>query len=230
MARRLFSRIAVLSVAGMIAARAANNGCPDRPVQSVSSPAMPADVCIPDGFTDVPVNYFDDFAWRAFLAMVWPAAPGRRGAADAHKPVGAAGPRVFETLKSMWEVFHQDGSAPVPDFQAYDNAANNACKVKPQFGDLVLASFSGIDDIGQAGAGELTGPLAAQNGRYVRYQTLYNQAAFDFIVRNRYYLRSNLPKVPSPRPTTPVMDSVFEPNCRPLLLATAGADRCRPLQ
>ena len=167
---------------------------------------MPADVCIPDGFIDVPVNYFDDFAWRAFLAMVWPAAPGRRGVADAKQPVGAGGTRVFETMKSMWEVFHEDGSAPAPDFQAYDNAAHNACKVKPEFGDLVLASFSGIDDLGQAGAGELGGPLAAQNGRDVRYQTLYNQTAFEYIVRNRYYLRSNLPKVPSPRPTRPVLE------------------------
>ncbi len=201
-----FCRIVVLSVAALAAAQGANNGCPDRPVRSISSSAMPADVCIPDGFTDVPVNYFDDYSWRAFLAMVWPAAPGRRGAANANKPVGAAGPRVFETLKSLWEVFHEDGSAPVSDFNAYDNAAHNACKVQPQFGDLVLASFSGIDDIGQAGAGELDGPLAAQNGRYVRYQTLYNRAAFDFIVRHRYYLRSNLPKVPSPRPNTPVME------------------------
>ena len=167
---------------------------------------MPADVCIPDGFTDVPVNYFDDYSWRAFLVMVWPAAPGRRGIADVNRPVGAAGPRTFETMKSLWEVFHEDGSAPVSDFEAYDNGTYNACKVQPQFGDLVLASFSGIDDIGQAGPGELAGPLAAQNGRYVRYQTLYNQAAFDFIVRNRYYLRSNLPKVPSPRPATPVME------------------------
>lgn len=167
---------------------------------------MPADVCIPDGFTDVPVNYFDDYSWRAFLAMVWPAAQGRRGVADRNKPAGAAGPRVFETLKALWEVFPEDGSAPVSDFQAYDIPAHNACKVNSQFGDLVLASFSGIDDIGQAGAGELTAPLAAQNGRYVRYQTLYNQAAFDFIVRNRYYLRSNLPNVPSPRPATPVLE------------------------
>jgi hypothetical protein len=167
---------------------------------------MPADVCIPDGFTDVPVNYFDDFSWRSFLAMVWPAAPGRRGIAEADKPVGSPGPRVFETMKSLWEVFHDDGSTPAPDFQAYDNPAYNACHTRAQFGDLVLASFSGIDDIGQAGAGELTGPLVAQNGRYVRYQTLYNQTAFDFIVRNRYYLRNNLPKVPSPRPATPVME------------------------
>lgn len=166
---------------------------------------MPADVCIPDGFIDVPVNYFDDYSWRAFLNMVWPAAPGRRGVADDRKSAGSAGPRVFETLKSLWEVFHEDGSPPAANFQTYDGESYNACKVQPKFGDLVLASFSGIDDIGQAGNGELTAPLAAQNGRYVRYQTLYNQTAFDFIVRNRYYLRSNLPKVPSPRPATPIM-------------------------
>jgi hypothetical protein len=167
---------------------------------------MPADVCIPDGFTDVPINYFDDYSWRAFLAMVWPAVPGRRGIADARNNPGASGPRVFETLKSLWEVFHPDGSAPARDFQAYDSARSNACGVKPQFGDVVLASFSGIDDIGQAAAGELSGPLAAQNGRYVRYQTLYNRIAFDFIVKNGYYLRSSLPSVPSPRPPTPVIE------------------------
>jgi len=204
-ARLRFLPLAAWMMAAAFPARAADNGCPDRPVQSIASPAMPADVCIPDGFTDVPVNYFDDYSWHAFLAMVWPAAPGHRGVAAASRPVGASGPRVFETLKSLWEVFHQDGSAPDPDFQAYDTADHNACKATPQFGDVVLASFSGIDDIGQAGAGELTAPLAAQNGRYVRYQTLYNQAAFEFIVRHQYYLRGNLPKVPSPRPPVPVI-------------------------
>ena len=44
----------------------------------------------------------------------------------------------------------------------------------------------------------------AQNGRYVRYQTLYNRVEFDEIVRNKFYLRSNLPVVPSPRPDEPV--------------------------
>src|ERR1035438_3106861 len=109
------TRIVVLAMTGVVTATAANNGCPDRPVRAISSSTMPADVCIPDGFIDVPVNYFDDFAWRAFLALVWPAAPGHRGIADAGKTVAAAGPRVFETLKSMWEVFHEDGSAPMSD-------------------------------------------------------------------------------------------------------------------
>jgi hypothetical protein len=182
------------------------NGCPERPVRSISSAAMPADVCIPNGFTDVPVNYFDDYSWRAFLAMVWPAAAGHRGVADAGKPVGGAGPRVFETFKSLWEIFHEDGSAPAVSFEAYDGAAHNACQATAHFGDVVLGSFNGVDDIGQAGTGELAGPLVAQNGRYVRYQTLYNRTAFEFIVRNRYYLRSALPKIPSPRPATPVME------------------------
>jgi hypothetical protein len=187
-----------------VAAAAPKNACPDRPEKTVASPAMPDDVCIPTGFTDVPVNYFDDYSWRAFLAMVWPAAPGKRGMADSHRPLSADGPRVFETLKSLWEVFHEDGSTPAA-FDTYDQAAYNACKVQPAFGDVVLASFSGIDEIGQDGPGELTGPLVAQNGRYVRYQTLYNRTAFDFIARNRYYLRANLPTVPSPRPALPVM-------------------------
>jgi hypothetical protein len=198
--------MALFWVAGAAMAAAATRPCPARPEHSITSPAIPTDVCIPDGFVDVPVNYFDDFAWRSFLAIIWPASPGHRGAADARQSVGGPGPRVFETFKSMWEVFHEDGSAPNPDFQAYDAGANNACNVTPRFGDLVLASFSGIDDIGQAGAGELTGPLAAQNGRYVRYQTLYNETAFEFIVRKKYYLRANLPKVPSPRPATPVLE------------------------
>jgi len=36
--------------------------------------------------------------------------------------------------------------------------------------------------------------------------TLFNQTAFDFIVRNRFDLRQNLPAVPSPRPVTPVFE------------------------
>ena len=201
----VWSRIIVLLAVSAVCA-VASQPCPDRPVRTISSPVMPSDVCIPDGFKDVPVAYFDDYSWRAFIAMVWPAAAPRRGVPDTAKTVGGPGPRVFETYKSMWEVFHEDGSAPAPNFQSYDAGDQNACKVKPQFGDIVLASFNGIDDIGQAGAGELTAPLVAQNGRYVRYLTLYNQIAFDFIVRNRYYLRSSLPKVPSPRPIKPVME------------------------
>jgi hypothetical protein len=166
---------------------------------------MPADVCIPVGYTAIPITYFDDYSWRQFIALIWPAKPGQRGAADQTKAAGDAGARVFETYKSLWEVFHEDGSAPETAWNRYDEAAGNACHVKPQFGDLVLASFSGNVDVAQAGAGELTGPLAAQNGTYLRYLTLYNQVAFDYLVRNKFYLRSALPPTPNPRPPAPVL-------------------------
>ena len=150
------------------------------------------------------MDYFDDFSWREFVAMVWPAAKRQRGLADTSKTVADPGPRVFETYKSLWEVFHDDGSAPTA-FDKYDPPGTNACSVATGFGDVVLATKSGFDDIGQAGVGELVGPLAAQNGKYVRLQTLYNKIAYDFIVSQKLYLRANLPAVPTPRPELPVV-------------------------
>src|SRR5262245_1139320 len=160
--------------------------CPVRPVPDVSSPQPPNDTCIPDGFNEVAIDYFDDYSWKLFVGMIWPAAQDKRGVADPSKTAGGAGPRVFETYKSLWEVFHEDGTSPTANFNDYDTAANNACRVTPQFGDVVLASRTPYGDIGQSGMGVLTGPLVAQNGRYVRYQTLYNQPAYDFIVQNKY--------------------------------------------
>ncbi|MEP6916555.1 MAG: hypothetical protein ABJC89_12955, partial [Acidobacteriota bacterium] len=167
---------------------------------------MPADVCIPDGFPGIALDYFDDYSWRALVALVWPAAPGRRGVPAAAQALGTAGPRVFETYKPLWEIFHADGSAPAGGFDEFDGAGANPCAVTTRFGDVTIGSASGIDDIGQAGIGVLDPPLVAQNGRYVRTLTLFNRIAFEHIVRNRFFLRDNLPPVPSPRPDRPVID------------------------
>jgi len=179
--------------------------CAVRPVPVVSA-ELPADVCIPDGFTDVAVDYFDDYSWRTFAGLVWPAAPGRRGVAATDKGVATPGPRVFETYKALWEIFRRDGTPPEPAFNRYDTASEDLCGVAAHFGEVVIGSLSGIDDIGQAGIGVLDPPIAAQNGRYVRTLTLYNQLAFDHIVSHRYYLRSALPAVPLPRPDRPVLE------------------------
>ena len=92
-------------------------------VQDASSPVPPSDVCIPEGYTDIPMDYFDDFSWRELVAMVWPAASGHRGVADTSKKVGDTGPRVFETYKTLYELFHDDGSAPTA-FNQYDPASD----------------------------------------------------------------------------------------------------------
>ena len=179
--------------------------CPREPAPTASVSQVPADVCIPDNFTDVATDYFDDYSWRAFVALVWPADRSSRGNADRAKKLADAGPRVFETYKPLWEVFHRDGSAPTEGFDTYDSAANNACGTKIGFGDAVIASFSGLDEIAQFGPGELQGPLAAQNGRYVRTETLYNRTAYEYIVHRKLYLRNALPEIPSPHPATPVI-------------------------
>ncbi len=196
--------VAAVATLGAFAA-APRQACPARPVPDASSPQQPLDTCIPDGFSEVAIDYFDDYSWRLFVGMVWPAAPDKRGVADTTKTLGDAGPRVFETYKSLWEVFHEDGTAPTANFNDYDTAAHNACKVNPQFGDIVLASSTAYGDVAQSGFGTLVGPLVAQNGRYVRYQTLYNQPAYDFIVANRYYLRSQLPAVTDAAASVPAM-------------------------
>jgi hypothetical protein len=179
--------------------------CATRPTPRIS-PQLPADVCIPDGFAGIAVDYFDDYSWRALVALVWPAAPGQRGVAASSKAIGADGPRVFETYKPLWEIFHEDGSAPANAFNSYDAPGANPCAAPARFGDVIIGSASGIDDIGQAGVGVLDPPLVAQNGRYVRTLTLFNRVAFDYIVRNRFFLRDALPPVPSPRPDRPVVD------------------------
>src|SRR5262245_13033226 len=193
------ARKAVLVVLGLAASatllragggsRQGAPACPVSPVPTISS-RMPADVCIPDGFTGIAVDYFDDYSWRAFIALVWPAATGHRGEAQSASSLSTGGPRVFDTYKPLWEIFHSDGSAPEPAFDRYEIAAHNPCGVTHEFGDVTVGSASGIDDIGQAGIGVLDPPIVAQNGRYVRTLTFFNKIAFDHIVRNRFYLRS----------------------------------------
>jgi len=196
---------AALAVMAGVAAAPQAGACAERPTPGISA-VIPADVCIPEGFTGIAVDYFDDYSWRAFAALVWPVDAGRRGTAAASRPVTDTGPRVFDTYKPLWEVFHADGSAPETSFDAYDASQYNPCGVSSAFGDLTIGSASGIDDIGQAGGGELDGPLVAQNGRYIRTVTAYNRVAFEHIVRNRFFLRSALPEVPRPRPDRPVLE------------------------
>jgi len=180
------------------------DGCPREPVANVSSSQMPSDVCIPPNFTDVATDYFDDYSWRAFLSLVWPADANQRGDADASRSLSDSGPRAFETYKALWEVFHRDGSAPT-GFGAYDSGTQNACGAAGAFGKVIIGSFSAMEDVAQFGTGEMLPPVAGRNGRYVRTQTLYNRVAYDYIVAKKLYLRSSLPPIPSPKPSEPVL-------------------------
>lgn len=184
--------IALVVCAAMWAAAPPAPSCPNPPVPSVSSSAVPADVCVPSGFSGNPIAFFDDYSWRAFVALVWPAQNGQRGVPDPKASVGGSGTRVFETYKSLYETFHLDGSAPTA-WNQFDPPNQNPCNIQEGFNDITLASFSKFADVGQAGFGTLIGPLVAQNKTYVRFMTGFDKTEFTQIANNKWYLRANLP-------------------------------------
>jgi hypothetical protein len=171
-------------------------GQPTPPPPVVNSPNVPDDVSIPPGFMDNPIAFFDDYSWRTFIAMVWPGLKDHQGEPDPMQTVDGTGPRVFETYKSLAEVFHNDGSPPA-QWDHYDDPKYNPCGLKTGYGDLTLGSFSKFSNLGEAGFGTLLGPLIAQNTTYVRYHTAFNKKEFQKILDLKWYLRDNLPKPPN---------------------------------
>jgi hypothetical protein len=169
--------------------------CPIHPNPVTNSPQIPRDVCIPVDFSDNPIEYFDDYSWRAFIALVWPALTDHRGIPDPNARFGTtSGPLVFETYKADWEVFQPNGEAP-SSWAAFGGVTTNPCQSEvpaPQFNDLLLASLSKFGNLGEAGFGKLVGPIVAQNFTYVRYLMSFNRTEFEQILSSKWYLRDHL--------------------------------------
>src|SRR5438045_1142973 len=76
------------------------------------SPELPSEVVDGKGValpvnlqaSEPPFQFFDDFSWRSFLALNWPATVDVRGLPDTTRQVGdTKGSRVWETWKSAYE-------------------------------------------------------------------------------------------------------------------------------
>jgi hypothetical protein len=151
------------------------------PVPDISSCKVPEDVTkdLPEHLYDQ-IKFFDNYSWQAFAALICDAKPGQRGVADASNGRDGTGPRVFETFKSAWEVYHP---GKVSGWDDYERQSANPCRNAPE-GELVLASTSKLFDVSQAGVqGAMFPPLPARrNGTYVRYLTQYNKESFEYIV------------------------------------------------
>jgi len=165
---------------------------------------MPDDACIPAMMVNppVPLEYFDDYSWRAFIALVWPALKGQRGVPDPGLPITTTGvPLVFETYKADWETFQPNG-APPSEFNSKEsywtgNPSQSPCPLaKP--GDFLLAPIAKFGNVGLAGTGDLVAVLVAQNGTFVRYLAAYNQTEFNQILKDQYFLAANLPQNKNP--------------------------------
>jgi hypothetical protein len=188
---------------------------PDPPppptLSDLSAPAatlIPADECEPPNFNGDPIPHFDDYSWRAFIALVWPAKAGQRGVPDPNQPLGAAGvPSVFETYKTDWETFQQNAKTPTEwnSFSFNSVPCSNAKDIQP--GDMVLASFNEFGNVGEAGIGRLVNVLVAQNQTYVVYLAAYNKLEFNLIADKKLYDAANLPPPSTPGNDAPVVPS-----------------------
>jgi len=163
----------------------------------------------PDLIEDVPSTKpdpfpaFDNFAWRAFVALAWPALtdPAHRGEPDRAKALGEPGPRVWETFKSRYEMFQRgpDGRALAPaEWDSYEGV--NPCGPGLDNRTKTLASFAPFADFNQASftAGKFLSPLIAQNRTYTRYEVRINEAEFDSIVDHGWFRREMLPTLQAP--------------------------------
>ena len=113
----------------------------------------------PDRIEDVPSTQadpfpaFDNFAWRAFVALNWPSLPdpADRGVPDRAKTLGDPGPRVWETFKSRYELFQvgPDGQPVAPQpWATYE--ALNPCGADVDNRAKTLASFDPFVDFNQS--------------------------------------------------------------------------------
>jgi hypothetical protein len=180
----------------------------------------------PDPYPD-----FDNFAWRAFIALNWPSLtdPSNRGIPDRAKSLGDPGPRVWETFKARYELFQVDPDgrpiAPQP-WATYE--AVNPCGVDVDNRTKTLATFDPFMDFNQSAflPGVAANPLVAQNHTYTRYEARINEPEYSALAHPGWSLGQNLPDPAHPA-QLPVGSIAIKAAWRPLTAADTPGIRAR---
>jgi hypothetical protein len=153
---------------------------------------------VPAGLPEI-FRPFDNFSWRAFIALNWPALGGaaNRGLPDQTKKLGDPGPRVWETYKARYEVFLPGAPEPAK-WDTFDG--RNPCGQSVSNQVKTLSAFNKFADFNQADKDitKIANPLIAQNRTYTRYEVRMNRQEFDSIDANKWYIRGNLPTKDKP--------------------------------
>jgi hypothetical protein len=146
-----------------------------------------------------PIDFFDAYSWKLFIALNWPAESNKRGVPDKTKDISdITAPRVWETWKSMSEIFQPAGAEPAawdsPDMTACEADALN--RAGPPVRRLPFAKLGSVlEDFNQVDAtGFAVGPVVARNRTYLRYEIRVNQKQFDAIRTGKLYRRETLEK------------------------------------
>lgn len=164
-----------------------------------------------------PIDFFDAYSWRLFIALNWPAADNKRGEPDTNRKIAdVIGPRVWETWKSASEAIPPDGSAPT-EWDSFDAVplCENEAGGQAGRGPVKVLAFAMpgpvFEDFNQVGAdGVPTGALVARNRSYVRYEIRMNRKQFDHIKKNKLNLRETLVNMAPDSPARVFPDTSIE--------------------
>jgi hypothetical protein len=139
--------------------------------------------------------FFDDFSWRSFIALNWPAVPGEHGVPKspnnpkAFLDAGKNYSTVWGTDREAYELYRID-TATLAAF-ASTAVTDTVCgPAAPGTKILLMAAKSGtlLGDVDQA----FSFPLVDQNNNYIYYEIRFNADQYDFVRGNGLYLAKNL--------------------------------------
>ena len=143
--------------------------------------------------TDSFENNVDCLAWQDFIYLMWPADAAQRGVPDPTRTLGASGPTVWETYRTIDTVFLPGGRDPGPWQQpltvrqltmtskiapaVLTNIARSAAASRAAFPPAILNAIK------QAGGGT----LYDLNGQPVYYEVAIDEPEYDYIRKNGLY-------------------------------------------
>ncbi|ROO31486.1 hypothetical protein [Pseudomonas sp. 7SR1] len=122
-------------------------------------------------------DLFDQYSWQMFIALNWPAQDGQRGDPNCNKQPGDPGYTVWQTYKSVEEIFLPQGTDPGP-WNSPQRAKSLAI-----INIAALKNSSLVNAVDQA----VGGWLIDQAGNPTYYDISANETSYDYIVDNQYY-------------------------------------------
>ncbi|MBF0643079.1 hypothetical protein [Pseudomonas protegens] len=120
---------------------------------------------------------FDQYSWKMFINLNWPAQAGQRGVADCSKPLGSPGDTVWQTYKSVADTFLPGAQNPGP--------WNTPLKTR----NLSLINIAAVKNtqVVQSDLQAVGGWLIDQRQNPTYYDIATNQVSYTYIVDNQFY-------------------------------------------
>lgn len=123
------------------------------------------------GFTE-----FSDYAWSLFVAVNWPARAGHRGYPDCGRRLGAPGPTVWESYRTVDQIFLAGAADPGPwNSGGMDSVLRFRAKAPRELP---------VEEAIQQAVG---GWVIDRRGNPTYYQVAINQTAYDYVRANQFY-------------------------------------------